>query len=137
MIVYVQEAANTNTEPIPTVGQIEKNWPRVTDSACNTCYTGEVRRQIWAHRIEKTDAGENPMACAVGPASFFLPDALLPLFPFLGALPARAISLTKRNRMPHRSRILRSVMPAVSTVLLLGGAFAQDASTGALRGTVV
>jgi hypothetical protein len=60
------------------------------------------------------------MVCATGTA-FLLPlDVLLASFSFLKTLAARARTLT-----------------VVFLVLLLGGAFAQDASTGALRGTVV
>jgi hypothetical protein len=76
------------------------------------------------------------MACAAA-ASFFLPDALLSLVAFLRTLPASAVSLMALSRVAHPSRFMRRVGPVVSVVVLLGWAFAQDASTGALRGTVV
>jgi len=77
------------------------------------------------------------MACAVGLGSFFLPDALLSLLSFAGTPPARAISLIKAGLESHASRLVRRVRLIVCFLLLLSCASAQDASTGALRGTVV
>src|ERR1700683_724671 len=70
------------------------------------------------------------MACPAGAAAFFLPDALLSLLSFLRALPARAVSVINRD-------FVRRPGAAASLLLLLSSAFAQRASTGALRGTVV
>ena len=74
------------------------------------------------------------MACAA--ASFFPPDALS-LFSVLKTLPRAIWPLGLCWRAHHRSRFLRRLALAVCVVLLPGWAFAQDASTGALRGTVV
>lgn len=73
------------------------------------------------------------MACTA--ASCFPLHALPSVFALLGTLPARATSLIRpRNRAPRPSRLLRLLAPVV---FLLGPMLAQDASTGALRGTVV
>jgi len=48
----VREAGNSTTASIPALGKTEKNWSALTDFAHNTCYTEEVRRQIWTHRNE-------------------------------------------------------------------------------------
>jgi len=65
------------------------------------------------------------MACVAGAISFLLIVALLSIVPFLRTAPARALSLIRLGRT------------AAALALLLSFAFAQDASTGALRGTVV
>src|SRR5579863_5910495 len=77
------------------------------------------------------------MACVAGLAFFFLTVALLPLFSRLWTLPERAASLIILRPVPCPANRLRSVGPAVTLVLLLSWTFAQDASSGALRGTVV
>jgi carboxypeptidase family protein/TonB-dependent receptor-like protein len=75
------------------------------------------------------------MVCVAGPFSLFFPD-VLPLPSLLRMLASRLMSLIRpRSRPP--SCLLRRVAPALSLVLLLGLALAQDASTGALRGVVV
>jgi hypothetical protein len=65
------------------------------------------------------------MACVAGAISFLLIVALLSLLSFLRTPPARALSLIRSSRR------------VFALALLLSWASAQDASTGALRGTVV